>query len=181
MSLFLSKMPVVAIFGFIAVFSFGCASSKSTGMTEATSQEPGPTKWSEVEMLDITQYPDLPIEFDRRVEHDVPDILLNSQADKGVVEQVEGFRIQVFSSADRNEAVKAEDRIKEWFNSLTQQRREVLGLQKDPVIYGFYKQPYYRVRIGDYLSRAEAQPIVNVLKLTFSSVLIVPDLIQVLK
>lgn len=147
--------------------------------SETVSQPSGPTKWSEVEKVDLNAFPEVPVEIDRDVKHDVPEILMKSQADDGVIEQVDGFRVQVFSSAVQSEAIQSEDRVRDWINSLTEQRRTALGIQSSSVIHSLYIQPYYRVRMGDFLTRAKAQNLLNALKSTFPGALVVPDLIQV--
>lgn len=161
------------------VLLFGCSSSGNVNTAETDSEPPSPTNWSEVEKVDLTAFPEVPVEIDRKVKHDVPEILMKSQADDGVIEQADGFRVQVFSSAVQHEAIQAEDRVRDWINSLTEQRRAALGIQSTSVIYSLYKQPYYRVRMGDYLTRGRAQTLLNALKSTFPGALVVPDVIQV--
>ncbi|MDA1028581.1 MAG: SPOR domain-containing protein [Bacteroidetes bacterium] len=163
----------------LSILLFGCSSSGSVNTFETDSQPTGPTKWSEVEKIDLDAFPEVPVEIDRDVKHDVPEILMKSKADDSVIEQVDGFRVQVFSSVGQYEAIQAEDRVRDWINSLSEQRRTVLGIQTAPVIYSLYKQPYYRVRVGDYLTRARAQTILNALKSTFPGALVVPDVVQV--
>ncbi len=179
MMLFARHSILSLLFIGIAVFAVGCASSGTVGRSDSVLEPLGPSNWSEVETVDISEYPDVPVVMDRSVKHDVPEILMKSQADDGVIEQVDGYRIQVFSSAVQNEAVQAEDRIRNWINALSQQRRNVLGIKTTPVIYHLYKQPYYRVRIGDFANRSQAQPIVNALKSSFPGALVVPDVIFV--
>ena len=157
----------------------GCASQAPAMVEDAPAMDEGPTNWSDVERVDVAAFKEKAVENDRKVEHDVPAVLMTSSADKGVLEVIDGFRIQVFASEVRNEAVEAEDELRLWIQSLSEQRKQVLGLKTQPTIYSSYKQPYYRVRMGDFESRSQAQPIVTALKARFSGALIVPDAIQV--
>jgi hypothetical protein len=159
----------------------GCGVTETVVVETGATEVPLPTSWSDVETIDMSQYPDTPVNRDRTVVHDVPAILMNSAADDGILEKVDGFRIQVFSSADRGEAAQKEEEVRQWILGLSPDRRRVLGLSEDPEVYSFYKQPYYRVRVGDFLTRALAQPIVNAMKSNFPGALIVPDVIEVLR
>lgn len=172
-------LSVFLFFAFSFLLGSGCASQAPAMVDEAPSIEQGPTNWAEVERVDVAAFKEETVEKDRKIEHDVPAVLMTSSADKGTLEEIDGFRIQVFASEVRNDAVKAEDELRLWIQSLSEQRKQVLGLKTPPTIYSSYKQPYYRVRMGDFESRSQAQPIVTALKSRFSGALVVPDVIQV--
>ena len=163
----------------LVVVGTGCSAPANVRVDEVEATPQGPTTWAEVERTDVTAYKEESVVTDRTITHDVPSSLMSNSADKGLVETVDGFRIQVFASEVRDEAVQAEEQIRLWIRSLSEQRRNVLGLKKEPSVYSFYKQPYYRVRMGDFETRAQAQPVLSALKSRFTGALIVPDTIQI--
>lgn len=163
----------------ISLIGIGCATQAPVIVSEVESIPDGPTSWAEVERVELENYPDEPRSTDRIIVHDVPAALMSNSADKGQIELVEGFRIQIFASEVRNDAVQAEEQVRVWLRSLSDERKNVLGLKTQPTIYSFYKQPYYRVRMGDFETRAQAQPILDALKSRFSGALIVPDTVEI--
>jgi hypothetical protein len=76
-----------------------------------------------------------------------------------------GFRIQVFSGNQRAQAMKI--------------RTEILSLYPDTRVYLIYKQPTFRVRVGDFLTRDEASIWLLNLQKTYKAAFIVPDNIQI--
>lgn len=72
-----------------------------------------------------------------------------------------GFRIQVFSGNQRAQAMKI--------------RTEILSLYPDTRVYLIYKQPTFRVRVGDFLTREEARDWLYDLQKTYKAAFIVPD------
>lgn len=72
-----------------------------------------------------------------------------------------GFRIQVFSGNQRAQAMKI--------------RTEILSLYPDTRVYLIYKQPTFRVRVGDFLTREEARDWLLDLQKTYKAAFIVPD------
>jgi hypothetical protein len=76
---------------------------------------------------------------------------------------LKGYRIQIYSGSNRVDANKV--------------RTDFLDTYQGEKIYFDYKQPYYKVRIGDYRNKIEAQKMYQSLLLDprFNGVLIVPD------
>lgn len=72
-----------------------------------------------------------------------------------------GFRIQVFSGNQRAQAMRI--------------RTEILSLYPDTRVYLIYKQPTFRVRVGDFLTREDAKSWLIDLQKTYKSAFIVPD------
>ena len=148
--------------------------------TEAATEQ-GPTTWPEVETLDLEQYPDeAPVEI-VVIEHDVPDALMNSTADDGTVVELDGFRVQVFSSSEREEAVRMEDEVHRWINGLSDARRAELGVSETLAVYSIYRQPLYRIRVGDFERRVDASRLVPALQRQFPGALVVPDRVTVIR
>ena len=74
---------------------------------------------------------------------------------------VSGFRVQVYSGNNRAQAIQI--------------RTEVLEKYPDYAAYLIYKQPTFRVRVGDFRSRAAAQELFRELKPLYPVSFIVPD------
>lgn len=77
-------------------------------------------------------------------------IELNQEAANGTLISTDGFRVQIFSGADRNEAYAEQARFKGMY----------------PLIrtYISYVQPNYKIRVGDFRTRIEAEKLVNQLR-----------------
>jgi hypothetical protein len=76
---------------------------------------------------------------------------------------LKGYRVQIYSGSNRIDANK--------------RKSDFLETYFGEKIYFDYKQPYYKVRVGDYRTKLEAQKMYQLLLLDtrFSGVLIVPD------
>jgi hypothetical protein len=74
-----------------------------------------------------------------------------------------GYRVQIYSGSNRVDANKI--------------RADFLETYHGEKIYFDYKQPYYKVRVGDYRNKVEAQKMFQALLIDerFKGVLIVPD------
>lgn len=77
----------------------------------------------------------------------------------------QGFRVQIYSGASREEANRARDRSYARF--------------PDVVPHIVYTQPTFRVKVGDFLDRLEAQRVYAGLINEFPNALIVPDRIEI--
>jgi hypothetical protein len=76
---------------------------------------------------------------------------------------MKGYRVQIYSGSNRIDANKI--------------KSDFLETYMGEKIYFEYKQPYYKVRVGDYRTKVEAQKMYQMLLLDirFKGVLIVPD------
>lgn len=90
---------------------------------------------------------------------------LKTRRDSGRVSSkpatVSGFRVQVYSGNNRAQAIQI--------------RTEVLEKYPDYAAYLIYKQPTFRVRVGDFRSRSAAQELLRELKVLYPVSFIVPD------
>lgn len=96
-----------------------------------------------------------------------------------VTRTVQGFRIQIFTSPDRAEANDVLSEALAWYRSLPRsQRPAYLGgdeLSADVK----WRQPYYRVRVGDFATRGEADAALNRVRSRFPEAFIVPETVTV--
>jgi hypothetical protein len=83
----------------------------------------------------------------------------------GVIHSGRGFRVQIYSGTDRNKAsiVKAD------------------FMRRYPRIrtYMTYALPQYRIKVGDYTSRQEAQEFYRQLNVIYSPCMVVPDIVEI--
>jgi len=77
----------------------------------------------------------------------------------------EGFRIQVYSGPSREEAYKARDKV--------------LDILSDVDVYPLYRSPVFRVTVGDYTDRLEANNTLVRLKRDFPNAILVPARINI--
>ena len=76
-------------------------------------------------------------------------------------EKIPGFRVQLYQGASRTKAKEIRD--------LTVQAYPKLG------VYMVYRQPDFRVRVGDFRDKGEATAYLNLMKTEFPSAFVVPD------
>ena len=84
-----------------------------------------------------------------------------------VTPHLDGYRIQIFTGADRNNAVAIGNKFLTDF--------------PEQQIYLIYQQPYFKLRVGDYRNLIEAQSFYTQLQKQFGQILIVPDKINLPK
>lgn len=72
--------------------------------------------------------------------------------------KVRGFRVQIFSGSSRNEAYAVQSRFQNAY--------------KDMGSYVSYDEPNYRVKVGDFRSRADATNFMRVLRSQYSNVFV---------
>lgn len=165
----IGKQLIVGIV-FIAALIIGCASSKPFQVEE---EEPKYEQPKEKKLL-LSEYEQTlnPIEFDREIEvvqktrHDdqKQQNPLEIPKDSMVVQEevVQGFRIQIFSSSNVDETTLMKN----------------LALEKfvGDSIYVVYDAPVYKVRVGDFVNRYEAnQRLPEFVDKGYRDAWIVPD------
>lgn len=96
------------------------------------------------------------------------DTAIQKNIDKNKIANViDGYRIQLFSGSERNNA-----------NAL---KTKFLKLYPETPAYLIYQQPYFKLRVGDYRTKIEAQQIFYKLQDDFGQVIIIPDKINLPK
>ena len=96
------------------------------------------------------------------------DTAIQKNIDKNrIANVVDGYRIQLFSGAERNNA-----------NAL---KTKFLKLYPETPAYLIYQQPYFKLRVGDYRTKIETQQIFYKLQDDFGQVIIIPDKINLPK
>lgn len=157
----------------LAVVLAACAGPREAVEPEDADELPIPAvQMSDYEDFDAAPYreaDDVPAEA---VEHDVPTRLMEGRADEGVTAQVSGYRIQVYQSLNRDEAIAQEEEVQSWLDSNSEAAPAM-------PVYRVYMQPYYRVRVGNFRSREAAERARNILAQRFPDAFIVPDTVEI--
>lgn len=134
---------------------------RSRGGEEAEQlPSPADVTLSDVETFDASPYVDQPPQRTIDIEHLVPEQLMLNRADEGVVQTIDGYRIQVFSTQQKDAADELVNEVREWWTENQEDAPESLveyGLSLDIE----YRVPYYRVRIGRFATRQRAEDAIG--------------------
>jgi hypothetical protein len=89
----------------------------------------------------------------------------NGAYGSGVIRSAKGFRVQIYNGNDKNAAI----------------RRKIDFMRKYPSVktYMTYTQPIFRIKVGNFLTRKEAQEFMYQLQGVYTPLMVVPDYIVV--
>ncbi len=166
----------------LVVFVSACGATRPAERgTELPTPDTTPIDHGVYETFDPSRYPeDAPTasQTDSLV-HDVPAALLGNRpaeaGGSGVVFSGVGYRVQVFQSTDKQEADRAVTDAVAWWNRSAAD----LGLLRTPEVYTVYRAPFYRVRVGNFQTRGDAQRIQAALNSAFNGAFLVQDRVTV--
>ena len=89
------------------------------------------------------------------------------------------YRIQVHMTPDQAEAEQVAEQVRTWWRQLPADERPAAltdaGLRPEVV----WEQPYYRVRIGRFPSRSNAEPALSAVRAEFGDAFLVPEQVPV--
>ena len=80
------------------------------------------------------------------------------------VHKIRGYRIQITSSSQKDKAKKTQSKFVATFPDFT--------------TYESYQQPFFTIKIGDFLTKIEAEKVHRMIKEEFTESFIVPDFIK---
>jgi hypothetical protein len=80
---------------------------------------------------------------------------------------IQGYRVQIFFGSERKAAHDAKTKF--------------LQMMPEEEVYLIYQQPYFKVRVGDYRTKLEAEAVYRKLMQDFEKVFIIPDKINLPK
>ncbi|MBO6575865.1 MAG: SPOR domain-containing protein [Rhodothermales bacterium] len=163
----------------IALVLAGCGGSAAVVETVDLPDDPGPVVHADYETFDIEQYRDRPVAIDTEVQHDVPESLMQNRADAGVEREVSGYRVQVMATLDPSEAQRMEARVRNWWERRAPTLAPGSLLPEEMNVYRLFRQPYYRIRIGDLTTREAAEELLAMVAASFDGAFIVPDRVTV--
>ena len=131
------------------------------------------------ETFDPSAFPVPAAQAAAEVVHDVPPRLMEGRVEVPVrgsqapsTRVVDGFRVQVFSSDDRGAAERVRAEAEAWSRG---QGGAAAGLRGEVA----YLEPYYRVRLGAFASRAAAEEALAAVRAAYPEAFLVPDLVTV--
>lgn len=105
------------------------------------------------------------------IEHDMPDAYLkNVVAEESAGDQYAGFRIQLLSTRSVVEADSTKDNFRAWAEE------HIEGYT--PEAYVTFRQPYYKVRVGDFRDQQKANSFSRMLKDEYPGAWVVHDRIE---
>lgn len=92
----------------------------------------------------------------------------------GKLKVIKGFRVQIYSGQDHKKAQEIAENAKLLLE-------EELEMKIHPPIEIIYDSPYFRVKIGNFLDKLDAQPTLFIFEQheDFSDALLVPDKVDI--
>lgn len=142
-------------------------------------QDERPIDWAEYEDFDPEPYREPAGDPANMIRHDVPEILLSADVTAfSSSEEQSGFRIQVISTLDKKEADQmVEDALTWWQEFIADAALSALypQIESEPPVYQDFRAPYYRVRIGNFRNREDAERLLDVVEKSYASAFIAPD------
>lgn len=189
------------------LFAVGCTGPKESGPSTPADDEAtvvDDVDLAQYERFDADRYRE-PELAPPTVQHDVPARLMQGEAGAGQIVEQDGFRIQIVSSLDRRAAETVQSEFSRSWQVLTGSTPEdslggplpevltgeedddpvesdstwIRAFDAEPETYLLYRQPYYRVRVGNYADRAEAEVALRAIEEVYPEAFIVPDRVQV--
>lgn len=104
-------------------------------------------------------------------QHDVPEAFLKTDTTENTYyNPFDGFRIQILSSRDVNIADSVSTQFRLW--------ADTTFAGYTPTAYVFFKQPYYKVHVGDFQNREKANNWSRVIKRQYPEAWVVHDRID---
>ncbi len=105
------------------------------------------------------------------LEHDMPETYLKEVIqEERVINESEGFRIQILSTRNVAQADSVRDNFRRWSSQLSD--------DESVQTYIFFRQPFYRVRVGDFSDRSKAIEFSQLVKSYYPEAWVVHDRIE---
>jgi len=92
-------------------------------------------------------------------------------------QQVDGYRVQIFSSASRDAAENVRSEAVSWW----ERAQSAPGAPRQMEVVVAYLQPYYRVRMGAFATREDAERALGLVRQQYPEAFLVPDLVTVIR
>ena len=166
----------------VSVVLQGCSGANNAVDDERTQRDES-TDVRKFEDFDPAPYEDDPTTIGVEIVHSVPESLMNSTAgrDARSVRTIQGFRIQIHSSLDKSAAVEKEEFAREWWRSIPEDERPVPFFGSELPTYLRYVEPYYRVRVGDFEHRGDAETALEFIRTMFPGAFIAIDTVTIVR
>lgn len=175
MNTFSTHLHVSTVIAFMVLF-VSCSTMRPSG-TDSGGPDVGDEEVANEEDLEaleqlLTQYRSSLAEINETSDElEIPPIFTQNPADGSTVSNpYQGFRVQLISTRNVETADSVATEFEEWG------QEEVPNYQAST--YVFFKQPYYRVHVGDFQSRSQAVGFTQLVKKEYSEAWMVPDRID---
>ncbi|WP_072714563.1 SPOR domain-containing protein [Rhodothermus profundi] len=152
-------LPVRFVLWSLVLLLAGCVATRGVQEQTGPAPEEAPVDWAVYEDFDPTIYPDPPPP-PLEVRHEVPEILMEGRAGVGTTRMVAGYRVQIFLTESKETADSIYAAAVAWWQQIAAQGllEGILGAHADPPpVYIVYRAPYYRIRLGNFRTREEAE------------------------
>ena len=173
----------------VGVFVAGCSGLGPAAPDPGpdTPDSPAPT-YPAYETFDPAGYDAEPTPVAATIIHDVPPGVMEGRVNvpgnapapapaEPQPTQMEGFRVQVFSSASRDAAERVRDEAVRWWEGA--QQAEGAPATMEAIVA--YLQPYYRVRLGAFADRDDAEAALALVRRQYPEAFLVPDTVTVMR
>ncbi len=179
--MFNSMLKVSSILVLVFVLG-GCSGSEKTAAVDRFSSDEVADA-TRFEDFDDSKYADEPPSVALDVVHNVPESIMNSTAGREArtVRSVQGFRLQIHSSLDKSAAVEKEEFARDWWRSIPVEERPVPSFGNELPSYLRYVAPYYRVRVGNFEIRADAEAALVHIRKMFPEAFIAIDTVTIVR
>ncbi len=183
--MFDSSRYIIPLLLFISVAS--CAGPNPRPLVSTIPEETPretPIRWDQYEDFDPAPYREDLEDRSTMILHDVPEVLLfsdpSSTQSRFSSGELSGYRIQIISTLNKQEADQAVEDALAWWRDF-EQVPDLIELyprkEEGPPVYQDFRVPYYRVRIGNFTTREEAELILEVIERDYARAFIAPDLV----
>lgn len=129
-------------------------------------------------MLSSADYNELRISPGARLmtqQNEVPAVFISEDKEQDIAENNTGFRIQLLTTASISIADSMSLAYYDWIEELDE---ELMNFSPAPDAYITFRQPYYRVRIGDFRQRSNANSYLRLVRDRFPGAWVVIDTIE---
>lgn len=127
------------------------------------------------ETFDSDSYPAELVIEEGEPEHLVPVELLDGRASDGLGLNKSGFRVQIGLVREKINADILVDEVSQLIQGMREEDPENPIFERDLPIHNIYVQPYFRVRLGDFKNREEAEQLRSFIVAEYPGALVVVD------
>ncbi|MCY4223600.1 MAG: hypothetical protein OXF06_02080 [Bacteroidetes bacterium] len=177
--------PIIILMVFL-IGTLGCSGPTVSPLISTATDDSlttAPNDWSTNEEFDIAPYLDPLQNASEERFHDVPDILVMTDAEVDIpAEEEQGFRIQILATLDKLGADVAFEEALVWWESFdadSSLRDIYTQIEPKPPVYLDFRPPYYRLRIGNFLNRSDAEDLLGIIQRNYEGAFIAPGTILI--
>ncbi|SMO90494.1 SPOR domain-containing protein [Fodinibius sediminis] len=171
----MTKLPLyltISLLSFAFIFS-ACSTSRQAADGGPSDAEMADEGMTEEEARALQQLLDenrsALADLQQSDEVEIPSVFTQEASTGSAVSRnpYQGYRIQLVSTRDVQQADTISSQFQEWI--------EAEALAYNPKAYVFFKQPYYKVHIGDFHSKEKAAAFTQLIKQKYPDAWVVPD------